>query len=134
MQEENVLELLQNEEIVKEIFVEDADQTLTNLAKHGVKMSKEELCELTTGILAGIGNEDELTESALEDVAGGVRASKVLDSALKDVVKAISVSSMKGRKDKKKKSISGMSYVESANTVVGKGWRAIGYSIGWLFG
>lgn len=129
--EEKVKELLQNEENAREIFVEDADQTLANLAAHGVEMNKEELGELASGILCGMGKEEELSEGELENVAGGFAAKKLLDAALKDVVKAVGVGYIKGRKDKKSKSLKGMAYVDSANTIVGKGWRSIGYTIGW---
>lgn len=130
--EEKLIMLLQDENEFKTLFVEDADQTLVNLAARGVEMNKEELGELCAGMLDGMGhNEDELFEEAMETVAGGFSPLKVLDACLRDVVKAVSGGAMKGRSDKKNKSLKGMSYVEGANTIVGKGARAIGYTIGW---
>ena len=130
--EEKLMELLENEAVRAEIFTEDADQTLANLAAHGVEMNKEELAELCVGMLDGIGSaSDELSEEAMENVAGGFSPLKVLDACLRDVVKAVSGGAMKGRSDKKNKSLKGMAYVDGANTIVGKGWRGIGYTIGW---
>lgn len=129
--EEKVLTLLQDEETLKEIFVEDEEQTLANFAAHGVEMNSEELNELCSGVLAGMRaeeKEDELSEDSLENVAGG---SFVIGWVLKDVYTAIKGGVSKGRKDKKNKSTKGMSYIEEANTFVGKGFRAIGYTIGW---
>ena len=133
--EEKLTELLKNDEVAKEIFVEDVDQTLANLAAHGVEMNQEELGELCVGMLDGMGiAEDELSEEKLEDVAGGFSLSSTLiGMALKDVGNALKGGISAGKSDKKKKSNKGMGYVEEANTVVGKGWRAIGYTIGRLF-
>lgn len=126
--EEKIRELLANEELAKEIFVGDADQVLANLAAHGVELSKEELGELCEGFIEGVGAGagDELDEEALEDVAGGFGIGDINRSVQK-VIKAYK----KGKSDKKNKTTKGMSYIEEAHTIEGKGWRAIGYTLGW---
>ena len=129
--EEKLMELLKDEEVRAEIFAEDADQTLANLAAHGVEMTHEELNELGAGMMEGLGineSEEALSEEALENVAGG---GIIAGWMWKDVYTAVKGGYSRGRKDKKNKSIKGMSYVDEANTIVGKGWRGIGYTIGW---
>lgn len=127
--EEKIQALFEDENAAKEVFVEDADQTLANLAARGIEMNKEELEEMCSGIMAGMkSTADELSEDALEGVAGG---GLLVGLAVKDVASALKGGISKGKQDKRNKSIKGMSYVEEANTPIGKGWRAIGYTIGW---
>ena len=132
--EEKLQALFQDEDAVKEVFVEDVDQTLANLAARGIEMNEQELGELTSGILSGMGiaESDELSEEELENVAGGGLGKTIIKKCLSDVAKAVSGGFSKGRADKKSNSISGFGYVESANTAVGKGYRAIGYALGRL--
>ncbi len=130
--EEKIQALFEDKEAIKEIFVEDVDQTLANLAAHGIEMSEEELGELTAGLVEGMGiSDDELSEDALEDVAGGGIGKSILKKCLKDVANAVSGGFTRGRADKQNKSASGIAYVESAKTPIGKGWRGIGYTIGY---
>ncbi len=129
--EEKLMELLKDDAVRTEIFAEDADQTLANLAAHGVEMTSEELSELGAGILGGMdknGAKGELSEDALENVAGG---GIITGWMWKDVYNAVKGGYKNGRSDKRSGSLNGMSYVNGANTIVGKGWRAIGYTIGW---
>ncbi len=126
--EEKVQALFQDENAVKEVFVEDADQTLANLAARGIEMSKEELGDLVSGFLEGAGiHESELSEDALEDVAGGFSLTDI-NKSLKKVGDAFKL----GRQDKKNKTANGIKFVESAKTIEGKGWRGIGYTLGYF--
>ena len=132
--EERIQALFQDRDAAKDIFVEDVDQTLANLAAHGIEMNVEELSELTSGILAGLGVEEgeELSENALEDVAGGgIVSATALLIGLKHVGKAVTGGFTAGRQDKKNKTDNSVKYVESAKTPIGKGWRAIGVAIGY---
>ena len=127
---EKLQALAQNEDAFKAVFTEDANETLANLAAHGIEMSKAELEELSVGLLEGMGLTEpngELSETELEDVAGGGMVSNVCKS-LSKVGKAFSL----GRQDTKNRSCSGISYVESAKTIEGKGWRGIGYTLGYV--
>ncbi len=65
--------LFEDPDTVREVFVEDAEQTLANLAARGIDMSREELAVFAEGVVKGLGldEEGELSEDALENVAGG---------------------------------------------------------------
>ena len=66
--------LLADEEKAEKVFVEDVQQTLQNLADLGIDLSEKELADLAAGVIAGTeasGEEGELSESDLENVAGG---------------------------------------------------------------
>ena len=71
--EKKVEALLQNEDEINTIFVGEPDQILANFAARGIEMSKEELGELSAGLVAGMGlpEDGELSENDLENVAGG---------------------------------------------------------------
>ncbi len=128
---EKLAELLKDEEAFKALFVDDPDQTLANLAAQGIELSKEELGELASGMLEGIGlPEEELSEDALENVAGGGISLGNINKSVHGIVTAFK----KGKSDKKNKSVKGMSYIEETKSFEGKGWRAIGYTVGWLLG
>ncbi len=66
-------ELFEDQDAIREVFVEDTEQTLANLAARGIDMSREELAAFSEGIVKGMGldEEGELSETALEKVAGG---------------------------------------------------------------
>ena len=66
-------QLLNDPAEVEQVFVSDSKQTLANLAARGIEMTQEELEELAYGILDGSlpSENGELTEDALENVAGG---------------------------------------------------------------
>lgn len=118
--EEKLTALLMDEEARKELFVEDADQTLANFAAHGMELSREELADLSAGILNGMEPpEGELSESDLEDVAGGIFVDTGMLIGLRDGIK---------NTDK------GVQYVESSHTMTVKGLRAIGYCVGYRVG
>ena len=130
--EEKLMALMQDEEARKEVFVEDVDQTLANLAARDIELTKDELGELCSGMLAGMDStEGELSEKTLENVAGGGWGTILIGVAVKDVASALKGGVSAGRKDKKGKTIKNMSYVDEANTFIGKGWRGIGYTLGW---
>ena len=66
--------LLENAEELKAVFVDDAEQTLANLAARGIEITREEMEDLREGIKEGLGSElegGELSEKDLENVAGG---------------------------------------------------------------
>ena len=66
--------LLNDQDAVANIFVEDVDSTLANLAERGIVLTKDELAELAVGIREGVMNlpsDGELSEEMLESVAGG---------------------------------------------------------------
>ena len=67
--------LLQDPDEINAVFSGDPDQILTNFAKRGIEMNKEELSDLCSGIMDGMALtvNDELTEGDLEDVAGGIK-------------------------------------------------------------
>ncbi len=70
--------LCKDPDLMAEVFVNDVDETLANLAKHGIEMTKEEYAEFATGVVKGDKKheEDELDEDALSNVAGGAKKSK----------------------------------------------------------
>lgn len=72
---EKLEQLLSNPEEAERVFVSDVEQTLANLAAHGIEMTAEDLAELSYGILDSVtsAEDGELSEEALENVAGGYR-------------------------------------------------------------
>ena len=67
--------LLADDEKAEAVFVEDVQQTLKNLADQGIFMTESELAQLARGIMSGMAEtdaNDELSEDALDDVAGGL--------------------------------------------------------------
>ena len=70
--------LCKDPDLMAEIVGNDVDETLANLAKHGIEMTKEEYTEFATGIVSGDkGHEEgELDEEALSFVAGGAKKTK----------------------------------------------------------
>ena len=67
-------EILSNPQAREAVFVSDPKQTLANLADRGIEMTQEELLELFSGLCDGseaLPAEGELSEDALESVAGG---------------------------------------------------------------
>ncbi len=67
---EKMAELMEDEEQVKEVFLDDIDRTLDNLYKKGIELTKEEFIGFVNGVMAEDAD-GELTEGQLEDVAGG---------------------------------------------------------------
>ncbi len=108
--------LLQNPNEINAVFVGDPDQILANFAERGIEMTKEELGELSAGIREGMElPEGELSESNLENVAGGLFVDRGLFLGMLDGV---------NNTDKH------IDYVEKSHTSLVKGLRAIGYSAG----
>ena len=70
--------LCKDPDLMAEVFVNDVDETLANLAKNGIEMTKEEYAEFATGVVKGDKSheEGELDEEALSYVAGGAKKSK----------------------------------------------------------
>lgn len=68
-------ELCKDPVLVEQIFVEDTDQTLANLAAQGIQMTKDEFKEFATGVARGVDHldSDDLDEEALSAVAGGAK-------------------------------------------------------------
>ncbi len=71
-------ELFKDSELFEKVFSGDPDQVLANLAAQGIEMTKEELRELSAGVLKGTAElaEGELSEEDLAEVAGGKKAKK----------------------------------------------------------
>ena len=59
---------------INAVFSRDPDQILANFADRGIEITKEELDNICSGIMDGIGlpENGELTEKGLEEIAGGV--------------------------------------------------------------
>ncbi len=75
----NKLEALcKDPDLMAEVFVNDVDETLANLAEHGIEMTKEEYAEFATGVVRGDKEsaEGELDEESLSFVAGGAKKTK----------------------------------------------------------
>lgn len=67
--------LCKDPELMEQVFVEDQNQTLSNLAAQGIQMTREEYGEFAAGVLQGIrkNSKEDLDEEALSAVAGGAK-------------------------------------------------------------
>lgn len=76
-----LVELLKDEDKVKEIISDSTVETQQNLKKYGLDFTIEELEEIAIKVAAH-NDMDELGEDSLEDVSGGVAFSSLCAAAL----------------------------------------------------
>lgn len=91
---QQLAELLSDEAKAKEILSESVEETQANLQKAGLEFTVEELQAIAQSIPGG--EEEELNEDALEDVAGG--AAPILVPAMLFAIGTVSVIARKWKK------------------------------------
>ena len=87
--DEKMVEILENEQFQMEVEkTETPEDVRALLAKHGLEMSQEELDEFCAQVTVAM-QPDELSETELEDVAGGKKKSpkKAVKKAIKTIVR-----------------------------------------------
>lgn len=63
--------ILENEDLVKEIFTGSTEDFRKKLAAEGIDFTDEEFSEFLDGLKMAVNSDSELSEDALEQIAGG---------------------------------------------------------------